>query len=48
MSWELFWKIVLVTVVSAFAVMSVLVTILGGRDVRRLLQKLRDEKENRE
>lgn len=48
MTWELFWKIVLIGVVSAFAIMAVLVTVLGGRDVRKLLVKLREEKDEEE
>lgn len=43
MTWELFWQIVLVAVVSAFAVMSVLVTVLGARDIKRLLKGLKDD-----
>ena len=45
MTWELFWQIVLVGVVAAFAVMSVLVTVLGARDIRKLLTGLKEEDE---
>jgi hypothetical protein len=45
MSWELLWKIVLIGVVGAFSLMAVLVTILGARDIRKLIKKLRDEEE---
>lgn len=45
MSWELLWKIVLIGVVGAFSLMAVLVTILGARDIRNLIKKLRDEEE---
>ena len=45
MTWELFWKIVLIGVVSAFALMSVLVTVLGARDIRKLLKRLKDDEE---
>lgn len=43
MTWELIWKIVFIFVLSAFGVMSVLVTILGARDIKRLLKQLRDQ-----
>ena len=40
--WELIWKVVLVGILAIFTVMSVMVTILGARDIRRLLSSLRD------
>ena len=43
MSWELLWKIVLIGVVGLFALMAVLVTVLGARDIRKLLRGLREE-----
>jgi hypothetical protein len=42
MNWELIWKAVFLLFASLFAVMSVLVTYLGARDVKRLLQGLKD------
>ena len=45
MTWELIWKLVFVIVLVTFAVMSVVVTVLGARDIKRLLQHLRDEEE---
>ncbi|MEQ9410808.1 MAG: hypothetical protein RIK87_24060 [Fuerstiella sp.] len=42
MNWELIWKVVFIAVVSVFAVMSVLVTVLGAKDIRRLLKHLKD------
>lgn len=44
MTWELLWKIVLVLALAGFTVMAVLVTILGARDVRRMLRGLRESK----
>ena len=43
MSWMLFWKICFVLVLGAFAVLAVLVSWLGARDVRELFRRLRDE-----
>jgi hypothetical protein len=43
MNWMLFWKIVFVVVLSLFAVMTVLTTIYGARDVRKLLKDLDEE-----
>ena len=42
MNWELLWKAVFIVVAGMFGLMSVLVTILGARDVKRLLQHLKD------
>jgi len=41
MTWVLFWKIVLVLALGVFAVMAVFVTILGARDIKKLLAALR-------
>ncbi len=46
MNWMLFWKIVFVAVLSLFAVMTVLTTIYGARDVRKLLKELDAEAKN--
>lgn len=43
MNWELLWKAVLIGTVGLFAVMSVFVTILGARDIKRLLNQLEDQ-----
>ena len=40
MTWILFWKIILILALAAFAVMVVLVTIFGARDIKRLLAAL--------
>lgn len=45
MSWELLWKVVFVGVIGVFAVMSVLVTIFGARDIKRLLGELEQERD---
>lgn len=42
MNWELIWKVVFIGVVVVFAMMSVLVTVLGAKDIKRLLQHLSD------
>lgn len=43
MNWPLIWKLTFIAVVAVFAVMSVLVTILGARDVRQLIERLRND-----
>lgn len=43
MTWELVWKIVFCGFLIAFAVMSLFVTVLGARDVKRLLKSLRED-----
>ncbi len=43
MTWMLFWKIVFIAVLGLFAVMTVLTTINGAKDVRRLLKELDEE-----
>lgn len=40
MSWMLLWKVMFVVVMLAFAVMACLVTVLGARDIRKLLKAL--------
>lgn len=42
MTWILFWKIVFVAVMAVFALMAVLVSLFGARDIRRLIAGLRD------
>ena len=48
MSWILFWKIIFISVLSAFAVMTVLTIFLGAKDVRELLRGLRSSDEDDE
>ena len=48
MTWELVWKTVFIGFSVTFAVMSVFVTILGARDVKRLLAGLRSQEIDRE
>ena len=48
MTWELLWKIVLIVVLAAFAIMAVLVTVFGARDIRKLLKGLRDDDDSSE
>ncbi|MCF6313977.1 MAG: hypothetical protein L3J39_16140 [Verrucomicrobiales bacterium] len=40
MTWMLFWKVLFVVVMFLFALMSVLVTIFGAKDIKRLLKAL--------
>lgn len=42
MNWTVLWPLVLVVTLVLFAAMAVLVTILGARDIRRLLAHLRE------
>ena len=43
MNWELLWKAVLIGTVGLFAVMSVFVTILGAREIKRLWSQLEEQ-----
>ncbi len=44
MSWMLLWKAVLLFSIGCFAVLAVVVTIGGAFDIRKLFQRLRDDK----
>ena len=46
MTWELLWKVVLVSTIGLFALMSLFVTFLGARDIKRLIRKLEDPTED--
>lgn len=46
MTWALFWKICFFVIVGAFAFMAIVVSILGARDVRTLLRRLKEEPED--
>ena len=48
MNWMLLWKIVFVVVLALFATMTVLTTIYGARDVRRLLRSLDEDQADRD
>ena len=48
MTWILFWKIVFIFVVIAFALMAVLTTILGAKDIRSLFRHLQSDEKNEE
>lgn len=48
MTWMVFWKVCFFLVLGVFAFMSVLVSILGARDVRRFLRRLKEEPEPEE
>lgn len=45
MDWPLLWKIMLVIMLGLFFVMAVIGTILGARDIRKLLKHLRHPEE---
>ena len=44
--WMLFWSVVLYAGLSLFTIMSVCVTIFGFRDIRRMLEELRRDRES--
>ena len=41
MTWELLWKIVFFFGVGVFAIMTVVVTIGGAKDIKRMLSELK-------
>ena len=41
MSWQLIWEVVLAVAVTGFAVMAVVVTVGGFRDLRALMRRLK-------
>ena len=45
MSWMLLWKILLIAVLAVFSVMALLVTVLGARDVGKLIRALKNKEE---
>ncbi len=47
MNWILIWKTVFVAVLTAFAVMAVVTTIYGARDIKKLLRELDEEQDDR-
>jgi hypothetical protein len=44
-SWSVFWKIVFIIGVGTFALLSVFVIIGGAKDIRTLIQRLKEEGE---
>ena len=42
-SWMLLWKVVLISGISLFAVLAIVVTIGGFFDIRRLFRKLHEQ-----
>lgn len=42
MDWTLFWKLMFVVMLGLFALMAVAGTVLGARDIRRLMTHLRN------
>ena len=47
MDWITIWKFVLVTSLTLFALLTIVTTVLGAGDVRRLFQRLEDERRDR-
>ena len=47
MEWMTIWKVVFVVSLALFAVLTVVTTVLGAGDVRRLFQRLEDERQRR-
>ena len=45
MSWMLLWKVMFVVVMLVFSVMALLVTVLGARDIKKLLKALEEKGE---
>ena len=45
-SWSIVWKIVFVMGVSLFAILSVLVITGGARDIKKLIQRLKEDSKN--
>ena len=43
MSWLIFWKVMFIVVMIVFALMAGLVTVLGARDIRKLLKALGED-----
>jgi hypothetical protein len=43
MNWQLIWQIVFVSILVLFAVMAVMTTIFGARDVKKLLKELDED-----
>jgi hypothetical protein len=41
--WMIFWSVVLYVALGLFTIMAVYVTIFGFRDIRRMLQELRQD-----
>ncbi len=46
MDWTFFWQFILVLMLGLFALMALAGTILGARDIRRLMGHLRNPDEN--
>ncbi|MFK5924540.1 MAG: hypothetical protein QM496_20380 [Verrucomicrobiota bacterium] len=46
MTWILLWKTLFVVVMIVFALMSVLVTVFGAKDIKKLLKALSEESED--
>ena len=45
MVWILIWKIVLVTSLALFAMLTIVTSLRGAGDIRRLFQRLEDERD---
>ena len=48
MTWIIIWKVVLLVCLVLFAGLAIATTILGAGDIRRLFQRLEDERNDRD
>ncbi len=48
MEWMTIWKVVLLVSLALFAVLTIVTTVLGAGDVRRLFQRLKDQTRDRD
>ena len=48
MDWITIWKVVLIVSLGLFAVLTVITAVLGAGDVRRLFQRLEDERQDQD
>jgi len=46
MDWMTIWKVVLVVSLAFFALLTLVTTVLGAGDVRRLFRRLEDERQD--
>ncbi|MCA9144823.1 MAG: hypothetical protein H6821_12360 [Planctomycetaceae bacterium] len=45
MSWMLLWKVVLLVTIGCFSIMTIVVTIGGALDIRRLFERLKEDRD---
>ena len=47
MDWMTIWKVILIVSLALFTVLTLVTAVLGAADVRRLFQRLEDERKDR-